>query len=279
MANDISIVHTHLTPSDFYTGLILPKNVIQVHTIHSTYSMDNTQRPYKLFLEKHLYFNRKDCNLIFLSSYNREDFLRTIKFSGKTFVLNNFIGEEYFGKEISFYPPGAAELKMIAVGGLRDEKNHAYLIDIFSFLKDHNISLDIYGTGDKTKYEAIVKERQLMIRFMGQHDKLNTVLKKYDLFILPSKFEGFGLSIFEAMVSGVPVMLSNLDSLKSIVGDNAIYFELDNSEKAAQQIIDVLQNKIDINKMAVKAKAYAEKTVRREIYINKLLQIYEQVLQ
>lgn len=277
--NEISIVHTHLNPSDIYTRLVLPRKVKQLHTIHTTYSMDYTPRAYNLFLEKYLFFKRKDCNLIFLSAYNKEDFLRTVKFSGKTFVLNNFIGDEYFGKKTSFYPPVATELKIIAVGALRDEKNYIYLLDIFYFLKDHNISLDIYGGGDKTKYEDLVKERQHKVRFMGLHDQVHTVFKNYDLFILPSKLEGFGLSIFEAMVSGVPVMISNLDSLKSIVGDHAIYFELDNAEKAAQQIIAVLQNKIDINEMAVKAKEYAEKTVRREIYINKLLEIYEQVLQ
>ena len=275
--NNISVVHTHLTPSDFYTSLVLPKKVKQVHTVHSTYSMDRSQRKYNRFLEKHLFFNRKDCNLIFLSSYNRNDFLRTLKFRGKTFVLNNFIADEFFGKKTSFYSPSTDALKIIAVGVLREEKNYMYLLEVFSFLKDYNISLDIYGAGDKTQYEKMVNEKNLKIRFMGQHDNVHTVFKNYDLFILPSKFEGFGLSVFEAMVSGVPVMISNLDSLKSIVEDNAIYFELDNAEKVAEQIKAIYLHETDINTMAEKAKVYAEKIVKREIYINKLLEIYKQL--
>lgn len=273
--NRISIVHTHLTPSNYYTRLVLPAHVKQVHTVHSTYSMDHTQRTINRFLEKHLFLNRKDCNLIFLSEYNRQDFLRTVKnFRGRAFVLNNFISDEFFGEKTAFYTPGAAEMKVIAVGVLREEKNYAYLLEIFSFLKDHNIRLDVYGGGDKTAYEKIVAEKKLNVRFMGQHDQVHTVFKNYDLFILPSKFEGFGLSIFEAMASGVPVMISNLDSLKSIVGDHAIYFDLDNAEKAAQQIKAIYLYQTDINSMAEKAKMHAEKTVRRDTYIKQLMNIY-----
>lgn len=277
--NNISIVHTHLTPSDFYTRLVLPKNVKQVHTVHSTYSMDTTQRWVNSFLEKHLFLKRKDCNLIFLSEYNQQDFLRNFKgFSGKTFVLNNFISDEYFSGKTSFYAPGSTRLKILSVGALREEKNYFYLLEVFSFLKEFDISLDIYGGGDKTAYENLVSERGLHVRFMGQNDEIYKVYKDYDLFILPSKLEGFGLSIFEAMVSGVPVMISNLDSLKSIVGDNAIYFELDDAEKVAQQIKAVYMHQADINSMAVKAKSYAEKMVKREIYTKELIQIYNTLL-
>jgi glycosyltransferase involved in cell wall biosynthesis len=96
---------------------------------------------------------------------------------------------------------------------------------------------------------------------------------------MSSTNEGFPLSVFEAMAAGVPVMLTNIAPLTEIVKDNAIYFKLNDAAGAAEKLIAVQQNKTDINNMAVKAKAYAEETVRREIYIKNLLKIYNQLLQ
>lgn len=273
--NQISIVHTHLTPADFYTSLILPKNVKQIHTLHSTYSLDHTQKLRNRILQKYLYLKRKDCNLIFLSDYNRDDFLRSLKFRGKSFVLNNFIADDFFspdlGKNTSSPQPG---LKVIAVGVLREEKNFKYLLDVFVFLKNYNIQLDIYGSGDKSSYEQIVKERQLKVRFLGEHAEVSKILCHYDLFISPSLFEGFGLSIFEAMASGVPVLSSDLESLKSLIGDNVIYFQLNNAEQVAQTIVAIYNDRPSVKGMAAKAKAFAEKTVKKEMYIKRLMDIY-----
>jgi hypothetical protein len=72
-------------------------------------------------------------------------------------------------------------------------------------------------------------------------------------------------------------MLSNIAPLKSIVRENALYFDLDNPEKVAIQLSEILQNKIDINEMAIRAKEYAENTARREKYIKRLLEIYNQL--
>ena len=96
----------------------------------------------------------------------------------------------------------------------------------------------------------------------------------YDLFISPSLFEGFGLSIFEAMASGVPVLSSDLESLKSLIGDNVIYFELNNAEQVAQTIVAIYNDRQSVKGMAAKAKAFAEKTVKREMYIKRLMDIY-----
>jgi glycosyltransferase involved in cell wall biosynthesis len=81
------------------------------------------------------------------------------------------------------------------------------------------------------------------------------------------------------MASGVPLLLSNIAPLKSIAGEHAIYLDLDNAEAVSTIIQSILNKKIDISSMAKNAKAYAEKTVKREIYINKLLAIYEELLQ
>ena len=276
--NKIEIVHTHLTPAGVYTHLVCPAAVRHVHTIHSTYSMEKETRWLMRFIDREFFLKKKNCNIISLSDFTKTDLLNTIPFKGKVFVLNNFVADRYFNLPPKQLTIPANKLHLVAVGALKELKNFEYLLEVFAYLTDREIYLDIYGEGDKTKYEAVINNKNLKIKMMGRVDDMATVIQQYDLFIMPSKFEGFPLSVFEAMAAGVPLMLSNIAPLKSIVKDNALYFELDNAAKTAQQIIGVQQNKIDIGNMADKAKKYAEKTVRRDIYIKNLQEIYLQLL-
>lgn len=276
--NKIDIIHTHLNPADFYVNMVRPKNIPQVHTLHIAYTTDLETRRSLKFLERKLFFNKKDCNLIFLSEFNKNDFLTNVKFKGQSFVVPNFVDDTFFlHQPKQFNSSSDSQLKLIAIGNFRVQKNYFYLLDIFKLLKGHNIHLDIYGGGDLEKYKQVIDEYQLNVTLKGQVTNVNDVIAGYDLFIMSSTNEGFPLSVFEAMASGVPVMLTNIPPLREIVKDNALYFELDDAPKAAEQILAFQQNKSDINEMAIKAKAYAEKTVRRDIYIKKLLDIYDQL--
>lgn len=278
VGNAFNIIHTHLNPASFYTHLICPAGIPQLHTLHTTYSMDTETRRLMLFLEKQLYFKSKTCNIICLSDSARDDFLQSVPFKGNVFVLNNFVADKFFTNPVKKYDASKSVLKMVAVGSLVELKNFEYLLDVFSYCKNDEIYLDIYGKGDKTKYDKIIGSNGLKVRMMGENTDIADTLKKYDLFIMPSKFEGFPLALFEAMASGLPVMVSNIAPLRSIVKDNGIYFDLHNPEATAGIIKSILHNKIDLNVFAKKAKFYVEQTVKRETYIKRLLAIYEQLL-
>ncbi|MGB5007232.1 MAG: glycosyltransferase family 4 protein [Ferruginibacter sp.] len=275
--NKIDIVHTHLNPSGLYTHIICPENVLHVHTMHTTYSMNNEQGKIRLWLRKHFFLLKRNVNIILLSDYTRDDFLSHVDFKGKSFVLNNFVQDIFFDLEKKrHYLPGQ-ELKMIALGTLKPLKNFEYLLEVFGHLKGLPVSLDIYGGGNKGHYEKVIQENGLKVRMMGHTQNLPDIISGYDMLIMPSKFEGFPLSVFEAMAAGLPLMLSDIAPLRSIVHDHAIYFDLGNAAAVADQVKAVLQNDIDITVMAVKAKQYAQKTVRRETYIKNLLDIYSRL--
>ncbi|MEO6540818.1 MAG: glycosyltransferase family 4 protein [Ferruginibacter sp.] len=277
--NKIDLVHSHLNPAGTYTHMVCPKNIPHVHTIHTTYSMDKETNRFKLWAEKVFYLKRKNCNLILLSDYTKEDFLQHVSFKGRAFVLNNFVPDAFFEVQRNAVPKPLQDLKLVAIGTLRAPKNFEYLLQIFKYLKEKPISLDIFGGGNAAPYKKLIRENGLAVRMMGHSGNLQETISGYDLFIMSSLFEGFPLSLFEAMAAGIPLMISNIAPLKSIVKQHAIYFELDDAAKAAAQLVDILQNRIDINAMATEAKAYAEKTVKRDIYINKLLEIYKEVLE
>jgi len=69
------------------------------------------------------------------------------------------------------------------------------------------------------------------------------ILQQHDAFVLPSRKEGFGLVIIEAMASGLPVIASNLDGPAELIqsGENGLLFQPENSEELAQQILKLTQ--------------------------------------
>ena len=53
------------------------------------------------------------------------------------------------------------------------------------------------------------------VQFLGYSNSVPSLLKRSDIAIQSSKFEGFGLSALEAMASGTPIIVSNVDGLAS----------------------------------------------------------------
>ena len=272
----IDLVHSHLNPAGLYTDFICPSEVPHVHTLHTTYSMDTGTRSWILFLEKHFHFSKKNSNIILLSEYTRNDFIQNTRFRGKTFVLNNFVDDSFF-KDIKKHYEKRKPLKLVAAGVLLELKNFEYLLSVFTYLKDLDISLDIYGDGDLEKYQEVIRKENINVSMKGHIDDMAVVLPGYDLFVMPSKVEGFPLALFEAMASGLPVMVSNIPPLKSIIRENGIYFELNDAEATANIIRAIYNSDIDINELGVKGRSFAEKTVRRRLYCERLLDIYNNI--
>ena len=275
--NQIDIVHTHLTPAGLYMHMICPSDIPHVHTIHSTLSMDNETRPVMRFLDRQLFFKKRNCNIISLSDFTKEDFLQIIPFKGKIFVLNNFVADRYFDIPQKKYDRQKGILRLVAAGTLKELKNFEYLLEVFEYLRGMEVYLDIYGEGERTAYETVINNKNLKIKMMGSVDDMATVLPNYDMFIMPSKFEGFPLAVFEAMAAGIPLMLSDIPPLKTIVHEHALYFKLNDAAVTAGMIKEIFYGNIDINSMSLQAKAFAAITAKREIYIQRLLNIYEQL--
>ena len=61
-----------------------------------------------------------------------------------------------------------------------------------------------------------------------------------EVFVFPSRFEGFGLPALEAMASGTPVILANATSLPEVGADAAVYFTPGNAEELASALASVL---------------------------------------
>ena len=122
------------------------------------------------------------------------------------------------------------------VGSFTDTKNHDLLVDIFYNIVrvDSNSALLLIGDG-KLKESIINKVKRLNIEdkvlFLNNRDDVKDLLNVIDVFIFPSKSEGFGLSLIEAQTNGIVTFASN--TIPKEVNMSSLYhtFDINNDPK------------------------------------------------
>lgn len=137
-------------------------------------------------------------------------------------------------------------------GVWRDHKNLARLIKAFYLLKqEHHIKAQLVITGKPNPYYPEVQNAvdELGLRgdvvFPGMVPENNLVAlyQSADLYVFPSLYEGFGLSLLEAMSCSLPVVASNAASIPEICGpDNAVLFNPLDEKDMAKKIYQVYSN-------------------------------------
>ena len=132
--------------------------------------------------------------------------------------------------------------RFLAVGRFSHRhKGFDLLIKAFHLFAQHNNewTLDIVGEGEEESlYKKLISEYQLEKR-ITIHPFTNHVQSYYSnaqVYVLSSRWEGFGLVLVEAMAHGLPIVSSNLPTSKEIMGDFGLYFENENFEQLAQQL-------------------------------------------
>ncbi len=153
------------------------------------------------------------------------------------------------------FPPVKSEkyshTTISCVSRLVEYKRVEDLIKALFFLKQENMKLQckIIGTGPQENLlrEMVDKyELQSQVEFCGFMEKHADVLKVINsshLLCLPSKVEGFGLVIVEAMGCGVPFIASNIDPLREASGKKGgMFFKVQDPWDLAEKIKMILDN-------------------------------------
>ncbi len=180
----------------------------------------------------------RTCGVVFANSaFTADDFARTLEYPREQVVVAHpGIGAE-------FRPDGpAAERELpylLTVATLEPRKNLGTLVDGFGLLDDPSLELLVVGGAGWGEQPSL--DRPGVVR-LGRvdDDELARLYRGAAAVIYPSRFEGFGMPITEAMASGAPVAASSHPSLDEACGDAAVRFDPERPEAIAEAVRELL---------------------------------------
>ncbi len=167
---------------------------------------------------------------------------------------------------------------LLYIGNWRYHKNVQGLVAAFNLIKSrYKIDCQLIVTGEigkpeQEEAEAAIQNspyrNDIILPGFVPEEELPLFYSAATIFTFPSFYEGFGLPPLEAMACGTPVVSSNTSSMPEILGDAAVYFDPDDANNMAEQIIKVLQDQNLQKQMRLKGiervKRYSWKCMAKE---------------
>ncbi len=131
------------------------------------------------------------------------------------------------------------------IGAFTKQKNHDFLIDIFSQVckRKKDAILLLIGEGElqeeiKEKVKRYQLEKQVI--FMGVSNEVSDLLSCMDVFVFPSTWEGLGIAVVEAQANGLPCIYSDKLPEEVHINDNCYSMSIDVSPEAwASKILEM----------------------------------------
>lgn len=215
--------------------LIHPKNsVVTVHDLAWKYYPETFTLSNRLFLDWSTGFAvRRARTVIAVSEATKQDLIKFYKVpASKIQVVHHGYDPELKNFVEQNSPSGLPESYVLYLSTLQPRKNPEGLIEAFALLKKNRPELKeklvIVGKPG-WKYgkilETIYRHKDSVV-YLGHLPDVqrNAVLKQARLLVLPSFYEGFGMTILEAFAAGVPVAVGNVSSMPEVAGEAAVYF-------------------------------------------------------
>ena len=115
--------------------------------------------------------------------------------------------------------------------------------------------------------------------FAGNRSDIPEILKASDLFIFPSRSEGAGAALIEAMATGLPCIATDTGGIPEVLvnGENGFLFQRENSDELAEKIISVISD----SELQTQLSKTAQQNLQKfsiEIYVESLFSHYQGLL-
>lgn len=163
---------------------------------------------------------------------------------------------------------GNGTLKLLAVGAVISRKNYLGLIDALRQQEFADWELTIVGATDHDiAYARQVREailgsglrRQILLAGEVSQDELNAYYAGTDIFVMPSRYEGYGMVLTEALARGLPIVCTNAGAMAETVSDDvALKVEPGNPSEFARALAILLENSEERRQRADAAWAAAQ---------------------
>ncbi len=132
------------------------------------------------------------------------------------------------------------------VGRLQYQKNQAFLLEAFARLhqREPRARLVLVGDGPNLltlEAKAVELGVEEEVLFLGHRDDVPRLLQAFDLFVMPSRFEGLGMAAVEAQAAGLNCILSSAFPKEAAITQNVTFLDPEDPDLWAERMLDALE--------------------------------------
>ena len=174
---------------------------------------------------------------------------------------------------------------MLAVSRLSVEKNLPMALQCLAKVRETypNTGLLIVGSGpEESNLKSLVKKLKLdgFVEFAGWQDDLVSYYRTANVFIQTSLYEGYGLSLVEAGLNGLPVVTTNVGLAKELEsGKEAYIYPVGRVDLMAQGVIDLINNNYKRESVSLAFRQFLDKTLlTKEDYLRSLQESWVKII-
>lgn len=282
------LISCHSTLAGFLGRLTIKNKIPTIFTVHGWGFTPGTSIWRRIVLPVLERIASRYCQkIICVSEYDRNLALRyKIAPPEKLITIHNGIeiDKKFFSSQI--YSIGS-KIKIVFVGRLCRQKDPLLLISVFNELDPklkENLEILIIGDGEKKKkLEKFIQKNKIekKVKLLGflPREQVLEVLKTSHIFVLTSNWEGFPISILEAMSFGLAVIASDVGGIKEIIEENCgILVKRGSKEELRIAIEKLILNPDLIFEYGKKAKEKVEQFFSLDKMLTKTANIYSEVL-
>jgi glycosyltransferase involved in cell wall biosynthesis len=170
------------------------------------------------------------------------------------------------------------------VGSIEPRKGLDILLEAISkeMVEKYNIDILILGSGDKKYLKCLIAKNRLEgnVKHFEFQDPKN-LYRVMDVFILPSRREGFGLVCTEAMLSGVPVLRTNTEGAYDQItqGKDGYICQSEKPDDLRKYLLKLLSDEGLRKKIGKNGRETALKNFTKEIMAEKTLTFYKDIIE
>jgi len=299
--NSVRIAHVHNPGSEAIAGLLLKKILklkLIVHVHGYVEEEHSTLAPLLRPLWSYLYracLSKADV-AIFIHSHILQHTLKKKIAMRKPIVITPGVNSK------KFHPTGPSYLKhrLLREAGIEEMPQNPIIVAHIAtlrggFVKGQDLSLKaasivteslphacfiFVGKGDQKDLRRLASQLHVgdHVGFLGERRDIPEILRSVDIVLHPSRYEGFGISVLEAMACGKPVIATAVGGAKDIIQGGVDGLLIYRSEvELAENLIRLIQNRklrkeLSANAV-IKARRYGWKRMTK-----KILEIYEEAL-
>lgn len=175
-------------------------------------------------------YNKCDV-LVGVSKQVVSELNKFFKIDSKTAVIYNTNDTKYIKRmamKESELKIDKSYISICTVGRFAFEKGNDRLLDVAARLTEQGYAFNLYFIGDGAQKEKLAAKAKDMgldnhCHFLGFQKNPYAIVQQCDLFVCPSREEGFSTAVTEAIILGKPVVSTDVSGAKEILGDNNEY--------------------------------------------------------